>query len=239
MEFEEYKRISDVPSGSVQNDSLNAAPSVGSQQQQQQDWSLIWECFDNPQTLLTNSSGGLSKGMQEMVKNAMAEMRRYYSRKVVDVLIKVTRQSLDCVRKRFLTDELQGKIKILKEASTNDSGLMEKNFLWSDSDAERRPKPKPVFLINAVLMIPNVAIKPTLDEIQETLITAGRNITCVSKGVGQWTGGKAPGPGETVSWFKRTKLESVRKSGFLLSKSSVYLFRNAVGKDWQDSKIWS
>lgn len=44
-----------------------------------------------------------------MVKNAVAEMRRYYSRKVVDVLIKVTRQSLDCLRKRFYTGDLQGK----------------------------------------------------------------------------------------------------------------------------------
>lgn len=43
-----------------------------------------------------------------MVKNAVAEMRRYYSRKVVDVLIKVTRQSLDCLRKRFHRGDLQG-----------------------------------------------------------------------------------------------------------------------------------
>ena len=36
-----------------------------------------------------------------MVRNAVAEMRRYYSRKVVDVLIRVTRQSVDAMRKRF------------------------------------------------------------------------------------------------------------------------------------------
>lgn len=72
--------------------------------QQQQDWSIVWEYFDSPHKLLVQAGGGLSKVMQDMVHNAVAEMRRYYSRKVVDVLIKVTRHSLDCLRKRFTSD---------------------------------------------------------------------------------------------------------------------------------------
>lgn len=36
-----------------------------------------------------------------MVKNAVNEMRRYYSRKVIDVLIKVTRRTLDLIIKQF------------------------------------------------------------------------------------------------------------------------------------------
>lgn len=39
-----------------------------------------------------------------MVKNAVSEMRRYYSRKVIDVLIKVTRRALDLIIKQFGTD---------------------------------------------------------------------------------------------------------------------------------------
>lgn len=39
-----------------------------------------------------------------MVKNAVNEMRRYYSRKVVDVLIKVTRRALDLIIKHFSQD---------------------------------------------------------------------------------------------------------------------------------------
>lgn len=69
--------------------------------QQQQDWSIVWACFDDPHQLLATPEGSLSKGMQEMVKNAVSEMRRYYSRKVVDVLIKVTKSSLDSIRRRF------------------------------------------------------------------------------------------------------------------------------------------
>jgi len=73
---------------------------------QQQDWSVVWECFDEPQTLLA-TGGGLSKGMQDMVRNAVAEMRRYYSRKIIDVLIRVTRQSIDAMRKRFTAEKGQ------------------------------------------------------------------------------------------------------------------------------------
>lgn len=39
-------------------------------------------------------------------------------------------------------------------------------------------------------MIPNVVIKPNLEEVQEALVQAGKNIAGVSKGVAQWTGGK-------------------------------------------------
>lgn len=39
-------------------------------------------------------------------------------------------------------------------------------------------------------MIPKVGIKPNLEEVQDVLILAGKNITSVSKGVGQWTAGQ-------------------------------------------------
>lgn len=68
----------------------------------QQDWSLVWNLFDNPHQLLA-TPGSLPKGMQDMVRNAVSEMRRYY-RKVVDVLIKVIRGSLDAIRKRFIRE---------------------------------------------------------------------------------------------------------------------------------------
>lgn len=35
-----------------------------------------------------------------------------------------------------------------------------------------------------------MSVKPTVEEIQEALIIAGRNMTGAAKGVGQWTGGK-------------------------------------------------
>ncbi|XP_050507714.1 dynein axonemal heavy chain 5 [Diabrotica virgifera virgifera] len=74
------------------------ADMVNSSTQQQSDWSLVWECFEKPHILI---GGTMIKSMQEIVKGALGEMRRYYSRKIVDVLVKVTRSSLDALRKRF------------------------------------------------------------------------------------------------------------------------------------------
>lgn len=108
------------------------------------------------------TSSGLPKGMQDMVTNAVSEMRRYYSRKVIDVLIKVTRSSLDTLRKMFIEDLDPGAVNM---------------FI------------KPVFLLHSTLMIPNVSIHPSLEELQEVLVTVGRNITGVSKGVAQWSSG--------------------------------------------------
>ncbi|XP_052132221.1 dynein axonemal heavy chain 5, partial [Frankliniella occidentalis] len=135
---------------------INPSP-ASLQQQQQQDWSVVWQCFDEPHSLLA-INGGLPKGMQDLVRNAVAEMRRYYSRKVVDVLIRVTRQSVDAMRKRF--------------------------------NMEKGSASKPVFMLYATLMIPKVTIKPSIEDVQEALVTAGKYMTNVSKGVGQWTGGK-------------------------------------------------
>lgn len=97
-----------------------------------------------------------------MVTNAVSEMRRYYSRKVIDVLIKVTRSSLDTLRKMFIEDPDAGTANLFV---------------------------KPVFLLHSTLMIPNVSIHPSLEELQEVLVTVGRNITGVSKGVAQWSSG--------------------------------------------------
>lgn len=98
-----------------------------------------------------------------MVCNAVVEMRRYYSRKVIDVLIKVIRAALDTMRRRFIADE-----------------------------NEMASKKTPIFALHAQLQIPNVVIKPSLDELQDILVTAGKNITGIAKGVAQWTSGKDP-----------------------------------------------
>lgn len=103
-------------------------------------------------------------------------MRRYYSRKVIDVLIKVTKASLDMLRRKFISDE------------ENDE---------AGGDKSSNQKARPVFILNSTLMIPNVSIRPSIDDLQEALITAGRNITGIAKGVAQWTSGK-----EVIHWMQ-------------------------------------
>ncbi|KAJ8672889.1 hypothetical protein QAD02_004150 [Eretmocerus hayati] len=127
--------------------------------QQPQDWSLVWACFDDPYQLLLANEGTLSKNLQEMVRNAVSDMRRYYSKKIVDVLTKITKYSLDTLRRRF-------------------SGEIDPDEILT-----------PVFILNANLKIPSVVIKPSLDEIQEVLTTAAKAIAGISKGVAQWDAG--------------------------------------------------
>lgn len=59
-------------------------------------------------------------------------------------------------------------------------------------------KSDPILMVNAVLLIPNVAVRPSLDDIQEAVVSVGRLMTSVSKGVGQWTGGKGP---QVSQWY--------------------------------------
>lgn len=66
--------------------------------QQQSDWTQLWECFEKPHLLLHPN---MCKSMVDSVKGAVTEIRKFYSRKVIDVLVKVTKQSLDALRRRF------------------------------------------------------------------------------------------------------------------------------------------
>ncbi|KAK0178414.1 hypothetical protein PV328_002364 [Microctonus aethiopoides] len=161
------------------NDESNGQSTNEEPAQQQQDWTVVWACFDDPHQLLTTTGGGLSKNMQEMVRNAVSEMRRYYSRKVVDVLIKVTRSSLDAIRKRFVREV--------------DSDIL----------------PHPVFLLQATLMIPSVIVKPSLEEVQEALTLAGKTITGVSKGVAQWNAGSNKSSWRGAPWAPKKNLMNV------------------------------
>lgn len=173
---------------------------TGTSPSQPQDWSVLWSCFENPLSLLATGSG-LPKGMQDMVNNAVSEMRRYYSRKVIDVLIRVTRAALDTLRKMFVGDASAdgGGIASLSTSSAAASSVAAAAFglgagvggASSASSAAMPPAAMPstnraIFLLHSTLMIPNVSIHPSLDELQEVLVTVGRNITGVSKGVAQW-----------------------------------------------------
>lgn len=161
--FLDESKVSSARSKEANGDE-NASGSGSGGGSQQQDWSILWSCFENPVSLLS-LHGGLPKGMKEMVCNAVSEMRRYYSRKVIDVLIKVTRSSLDLLRRRFLIDE--------EEVASGE-----------------RPLEPPIFSVHAKLMIPNIVIRPTLEDVQDALVQAGKNIVGVSKGVAQWSSGK-------------------------------------------------
>lgn len=70
----------------------------GKSSETQTDWSTVCEFFNNPFVLAAYE---LPPTIYTLANSAVKEMRRFYSRKVIDVLIKITRQSIDALRKKF------------------------------------------------------------------------------------------------------------------------------------------
>lgn len=52
------------------------------------------------------------------------------------------------------------------------------------------PGENPIFEVHAILMIPSIVIRPSINELQELMIQAGKIMVGVAKGVGQWSGNK-------------------------------------------------
>ena len=48
-----------------------------------------------------------------------------------------------------------------------------------------------VFVLTAYLSIPEIEVRPSIDEVQGVLVHAAKIIISVSKGVGQWRKGNA------------------------------------------------
>jgi len=77
---------------------VEIAKQEGKSNETQTDWSTVCEFFNNPFVLAAYE---LPPTVYTLANSAVKEMRRYYSRKVIDVLIKITRQSIDALRKKF------------------------------------------------------------------------------------------------------------------------------------------
>lgn len=60
-------------------------------------------------------------------------------------------------------------------------------------------------------MIPSVLVKPNLDDVQESLMIAGKTIAGVAKGVAQWDGGN-----------KEAKSEKVKSEKLIISMKMTY-----------------
>lgn len=129
------------------------------------------EFFDNPFVLAAYE---LPPTVYTLANSAVKEMRRYYSRKVIDVLIKITRQSIDALRKKFCQE----------------SGELVALYFTNLSRTRFRTGDSPIFEVHAILMIPSIVIRPDINELQDTMTQAGKMMVGVAKGVGQWSGNR-------------------------------------------------
>ena len=98
----------------------------------------------------------LSTDQIESIKKAADELRKTYSRKICDKLVLLVKTSIKALAKHFQN---------------------------AVSDNE---KASPVFVLSTYLVLPDIEVNPSVEEIQKMLSTAGQIILSVNKGVTRW-----------------------------------------------------
>ncbi|XP_062848702.1 dynein axonemal heavy chain 5 [Trichomycterus rosablanca] len=131
---------------------------------------------------LSSTTGGPSVGpspplrkkkkrdLMEVMEEEAQELLSHFNHRNVDALLRLTRNTLETLRKRIHAPSLM-------------------NFL-ADADFASRQKgggQQPIFRAGVCLAIPNITMVPALEEIQQALNKAVECVVSVSKGVSQWS----------------------------------------------------
>ncbi|XP_078247829.1 dynein axonemal heavy chain 5 isoform X3 [Pogona vitticeps] len=119
-------------------------------------------------TRLSSPMTRKKKKEMEMLEEGAQELLSHFSHRNVDALLKVTRNTLEAIRKRI-------------HASYATS------FLDNENASKQKQSAQPIFRASVVLSIPNFAMVPGLDEVQQTLNKAVDHIVSVMKRVEQWS----------------------------------------------------
>ena len=106
----------------------------------------------------------IDKNSQNAVNAAAKELRRNYSKKVADKLAFLTKTSLKILSKHFASASTDVKVEDIDAEAVNAI----------------------VFVLIAYLSIPDIEVRPSIDEVQLVLVNAGKVILSVSKGVATW-----------------------------------------------------
>ncbi|XP_054020248.1 dynein axonemal heavy chain 5 [Dryobates pubescens] len=104
----------------------------------------------------------------EMLEEKANELLSYFNQCNIDALLKVTRNTLDSIRKRIHASSII-------------------SFLENHNTSKQEKCSHPVFRTSINLSVPHIVMVPSLDEVQQTLNKAVDTIVKVTKGVGQWS----------------------------------------------------
>lgn len=99
------------------------------------------------------------------------ELLTYFIHKNVDAIVRVTRTTLDSMRKRV-------------QSAIAHHYIEKGSSLGQGKDSG--PDLSPLFSAYVTLQIPNITMQPALDEIQQGLNKAAQYVVSVSKGISQW-----------------------------------------------------
>ncbi|KAK1345311.1 hypothetical protein QTO34_014022 [Cnephaeus nilssonii] len=104
----------------------------------------------------------------EILEEEACELLSHFNHQNMDALLKVTRNTLEAIRKRI---HLSNTI----------------SFRDSNSASQMKPNSRPIFRAGITLAIPNIAMVPALEDVQQMLNKAVECIVNVTKGVRQWS----------------------------------------------------
>lgn len=99
------------------------------------------------------------------LKNEAALLLEHFERLNLDALVKLTRNTLESIRRRVAPPS---------------------SLLYGDAANQRKHDHRPAFKVHLALAIPNVMLKPRLEEIQQSLNATVQCIIGVHKTVYQW-----------------------------------------------------
>lgn len=96
----------------------------------------------------------------------------HFNKRTQDALLRCTRTTLEAIKRRV----------------TSPSALHYGDF---DGDKKKKMDTRPAFKVNLSLAIPNVALRPSLEDIQSSLNEVVQQVLAVHKGVKQWGQGSS------------------------------------------------
>ncbi|XP_072317021.1 dynein axonemal heavy chain 5 [Eucyclogobius newberryi] len=105
----------------------------------------------------------------EIMEEEARELLSYFNHRNVDALLRLTRNTLEMLRKHIHSSQ---------------GHFMTENDSFSFTKSRVQPA---IFRVSVTLSIPNIAMVPALEETQQTLNRAVECVVSVSKGVGQWS----------------------------------------------------
>ena len=109
-----------------------------------------------------------------IISSAAKDIRKNYSKKVVDKLSLLSKNSLRTLAKHFQT------------ATTDNPEGQDTQQDTKDIDDQVYDVGDIVFVLTTHLSMPLIEVRPSVDELQNLMVTVGKMITYVMKGVSQW-----------------------------------------------------
>ncbi|XP_074540218.1 dynein axonemal heavy chain 5 [Halichoeres trimaculatus] len=110
------------------------------------------------------------RDLMEVMEEEAQQLLAHFNHRNVDALLRLTRNTLEMLRKRIHASSL---IHFSAEGDSLSRG--------------KSSGQKAIFRVNVTLSIPNIAMVPALEEVQQALNKAVECIVSVTKGVSQWS----------------------------------------------------